>query len=80
MINLSSLFEEDITNESLILRKEDRSTIYNPDQKHVLYDALTPSPLNSSVELLLINLSASSITYGDFSTHVEEELAFILEG
>lgn len=79
-ISLSSLFEEDVTNESLILRKEDRSTIYNPDQKHVLYDVLTPSPLNSSVELLLMNLSANSVTYGDFSTHVEEELAFILEG
>ena len=27
-----------------------------------------------------MNLSANSITYGDFSAHVEEELAFILEG
>lgn len=79
-ISLSSLFEEEVSNESLILRKEDRSTIYNPDQKHVLYDVLTPSPLNSNVELLLMNLSANSITYGDFSKHVEEELAFILEG
>ncbi|MGL5312141.1 MAG: helix-turn-helix domain-containing protein, partial [Peptostreptococcaceae bacterium] len=79
-ISLSSLFEEEVSNESLILRKEDRETIYNPDQKHVLYDVLTPSPLNSSVELLLMNLSANSKTYGDFSTHVEEELAFILDG
>ena len=79
-VSLSSLFEEDITNESLILRKEDRKTIYNPDQKHVLYDVLTPSPLNSTVELLLMNLSSNSITYGDYSTHVEEELAFVLEG
>ena len=79
-VSLSSLFEEEVTNESLILRKEDRSTIYNPDQKHVLYDVLTPSPLNSSVELLLMNLSSNSNTYGDFSTHVEEELAYILDG
>ena len=55
-VSLSSLFEEDVTNESLILRREDRKTIYNPDQKHVLYDVLTPSPLNSSVELLLMKL------------------------
>ena len=60
-ISLASLFEEEVSNESLILRREDRNTIYNPDQKHILYDVLTPSPLN-------------------FSTHVEEELAFILEG
>ena len=79
-ISLASLFEEEVSNESLILRREDRNTIYNPDQKHILYDVLTPSPLNSSVELLLMNLSANSITYGNFSTHVEEELAFVLEG
>ena len=77
-VSLSSLFEEDVTNESLILRREDRKTIYNPDQKHVLYDVLTPSPINSTVELLLMNLSAN--TYGNYSTHIEEELAFILEG
>ena len=79
-VSLSSLFEEDITNESLILRREDRKTIYNPDQKHVLYDVLTPSPINSTVELLLMNLSANSNTYVNYSTHIEEELAFILEG
>ena len=75
-ISLSSLFEEEISNESLILRREDR----NPDQKHILYDVLTPSPLNSSVELLLMKLKQNSTTFGDFSTHVEEELAFVLEG
>lgn len=79
-VSLSSLFEEDARNESLILRKEERKTIFNPDQKHVLYDVLTPSPLTSNVELLLMNLSANSTTYGDFSTHIEEELAYILEG
>ena len=79
-IRLSSLLEEEVSNESLILRKEDRSTIYNPDQKHILYDVLTPSPLNSNVELLLMSLSANSMTYGSFSKHVEEELAFVLEG
>ena len=79
-ISLSSLFEEEISNESLILRREDRNTIYNPDQKHILYDVLTPSPLNSSVELLLMKLKQNSTTFGDFSTHVEEELAFVLEG
>ena len=79
-IRLSSLLEEEVCNEALILRREDRNTIYNPDQKHLLYDVLTPSPLNSNVELLLMNLSANSITYGDFSKHVEEEIAFVLEG
>lgn len=79
-VALSSLFEEDTSNESLILRRENRKTIFNPDHRHVLYDVLTPSPLNSNVEILLMNLSANSTTYGDFSTHIEEELAYILEG
>lgn len=79
-VSLSSLFEEDVTNESLILRREDRKTIYNPDQKHVLYDVLTPSPINSTVELLLMNLSANSNTYGNYSTHIEEEASFYFRG
>ena len=79
-VSLSSLVEEEVSNESLILRREDRSTIYNPDQKHLLYDVLTPSPIKSNVELLLMKLSSKSITYGNFSKHVEEELAFVLEG
>ncbi len=79
-ITLPSLFEAEVSNESLILRKEDRKTIYNPDQKHVMYDILTPSPLNSNVELLLMNLSANSKTYGDYTSHLEEELAYILKG
>ncbi|MCT8975333.1 helix-turn-helix domain-containing protein [Clostridium sp. CX1] len=79
-IPLSSLFMEEIDNKSLILKKEDRKQIFNPDEKHVLYDILTPSPLKSNVELLLMNLKANSETYGGFSEHEGEEIAFVLEG
>ena len=79
-IPLFSLFIEEIDNESLILRKEDRRKIYDPDKNHILYDILTPSPLKSNVELLLMNLKAHSETYGGFSKHEGEEIAYILEG
>lgn len=77
---LSSLFAEEIDNKSLILRKGDRKQIFNPDKKHVIYDILTPSPLKSNVELLLMNLKDNSETYGGFSEHEGEEIAFVLEG
>jgi len=79
-IPLSILFTEEIDNESLILRKEDRKKIYDPDEKHILYDILTPSPLKSNVELLLLNLKSNSETYGGFSQHEGEEIAYVLEG
>ncbi|TGE32988.1 cupin domain-containing protein [Desulfosporosinus sp. Sb-LF] len=79
-IPLSALFIEEIDNESLILRKEDRKKIYNPDEKHIIYDVLTPNPLKSNVELLLMNLKSNSETYGGFSQHEGEEIAYVLEG
>lgn len=79
-IPLFSLFIEEIDNESLILRKEERKKIYDPDEKHILYDILTPSPLKSNMELLVMNLKAHSETYGGFSKHEGEEIAYVLEG
>lgn len=79
-IPLFSLFVEELDNETLILRKEDRKKIFNPNEDHVLYDVLTPSPLKSNVELLLMNLKPHSETFGGFSKHEGEEIAFILEG
>ncbi len=79
-VPLFSLFVEELSNESLILRKADRKKVYNPNEDHVLYDILTPSPLKSNVELLLMHLKAHSETYGGFSRHEKEEIALILEG
>lgn len=53
----------------MILRKEDRKQTYNPNESHVLYNILTPSPLKSNSE-----------TYGGFSEHEGEEIAFVLDG
>jgi len=79
-IPLFALFMGQIDNASLILRKEDRKKIYDSDHKHVLYDILTPSPLKSNLELLIMNLKSRSETFGGFSQHEGEEIAYILEG
>jgi transcriptional regulator with XRE-family HTH domain len=75
-----ALFMGQIDNASLILRKEDRKKVFDSDSKHVLYDILTPSPLKSSLELLIMNLTPKSETAGDFTAHAVEEIAFVLEG
>lgn len=79
-IPLFALFMGQIDNASLILRKRDRKKIYDPDHKHVLYDILTPSPLKSNLEIITMNLKSKSETFGGFSQHEGEEIAYILDG
>jgi transcriptional regulator with XRE-family HTH domain len=79
-IPMFSLFMGEIDNASLILRREERKKVFDSDSKHILYDILTPSPIKSSLDLLLMNLTPKAETAGGFSTHAGEEIAFILEG
>ncbi len=79
-IPLSELLTEEVENADLILRKENRKKIFDPDAKHVLYDMLTQSASNSPVELLLMHLKSDSETYGGFSEHDGEEIAYVLKG
>ncbi len=80
-VTLSTLFIEEIDNQSLILRKEDRIPHVKPNEKHVVYDLLTPNILNSNIEMLLVTLKPHSETYGGFTQHgSEEEIAYVVEG
>jgi len=79
-IPLFALFIGGIDNESLILRKGCGKKIFDADEKHILYDILTPSPIKSNLEMLIMNLKSKSETSGGFSEHAGEELAFVLEG
>ena len=79
-IPLSALFNEEIDNASLIRRREDRERIHNPGEKDAVYFNLTPGPLKSNVELLMMVLGPGRETNRDFSQHFEEEIAFLLEG
>lgn len=79
-IPMFALFTGEIDNSTLILRKKDRKKVFDSDNKHILYDILTPSPIKSSLDLLIMNLKPKSETAGDFTSHAVEEIAFVLEG
>ncbi len=79
-IPLSSLFIEEIDNASLICRKENRERMHNPDEPQALYFRLTPGPLQSNVELLMMALKPGRETNRAFSQHFEEEIAYLADG
>ena len=54
--------------------------IHNPNEKNAVYFNLTPGPLKSNVELLMMVLGPNRETNHGFSQHFEEEIAFLLEG
>lgn len=66
-ISLSSLFFEEIDNASLIRRASELERIHNPNEKNSVYFNLTPGPVKSGVELLLMELNAHSETNEGFS-------------
>ncbi len=79
-IPLSALFIEEIDNASLIRRREEHERVHNPIEKNAIYFNLTPGPLKSNVELLMMVLGPKRETNHGFSQHFEEEIAFLLEG
>lgn len=80
-IPLSVLVEEESSNASLIMRREDKKTVFNPGNKHILYNVLTSDPVRTNVELILMTLAGEMETYGGFSEHpYEEEIAYVLSG
>ena len=79
-IPLSALFNEEIDNASLIRRRSEHERIHNPNEKSAVYFNLTPGPLKSNVELLMMVLGPGRETNRDFSQHFEEEIACLLEG
>ncbi len=79
-VSLSSLFIEEIDNASLIRRKGERERIHNPREANTVYYNLTPGPLQSNVELLLMELAPHSETNEGFSQHPEEEIAYLTAG
>ncbi len=78
---LSRLLEEEVSNQSLILRNAQKKAVFNPDDSHILYNILTKDPVLAKVELLLMTLKGNQETFGGFSEHTyEEEITYILDG
>ena len=79
-ISLASLFVTEIDNESLIRRKADQELIRKPNEHDASYRGLTPGPLKSNVELLMLLLEPHCETNSGFSQHFEEEILFVERG
>lgn len=79
-IPLYMLFAEEITNESCIMRSEDRQTRFYDNNHHILMDVLTPSQIESKTDLFLMYLKPGTETAHGFTEHDIEEIGYILEG
>lgn len=79
-ISLSDMFIEETDNKDLILRKDMRKKIFDPNDKHILYDMLTQGYSRTNVEMILLSLKGNSETFGGFSKHEGEEIGYITKG
>lgn len=80
-VTLSELVAEEVDEASLILRKKDRPQIYNPDERYIFYDLLTPGTMRAGVRIILVHCEPHSETYnGEFHVHANEEVVYVLTG
>lgn len=80
-MTVSELTAEEFDAESLILRKKDRPQTYNPDNRYIIYNLLTPGSMNADICMTLVHCEPYSETYeGQFHTHVGEEVVYVLTG
>jgi transcriptional regulator with XRE-family HTH domain len=80
-MKVSELLAEEINEESLILRKKDRQQTYNPDDRYIFYNLLTPGTMNADVGIILVHCEPRSETYGgEFHAHPNEEILLVLTG
>lgn len=80
-MTVSELVAEEWNAESLILRKQDRQQTYNPDDRYIIYNLLTPGSMNADICMTLVHCEPRSETYqGQFHAHAGEEIVYVLTG
>lgn len=80
-VPLYTLFINDIDTDSLVSRKKDRKKVYRKDDKHIVYDVLTPDFMKAHIEVLMMDIKSYSKTTETHYSHSEkEELAVIMSG
>lgn len=80
-MKVSELVAEEPDEETLILRKKDRQQAYNPDEKYIIYNLLTPPSMNANLSMRLVHCEPHTETYGgEFHTHLSEEVVYVLNG
>lgn len=80
-MKVSELVAEEPDFDALILRKTKRLQTYNPDDKYIFYNLLTPGSMNADITLTLVHCEPYAETYGgEFHAHVNEEVVYVLSG
>lgn len=80
-MKVSELVAEEPEEKSLILRKKDRQQTYNPDEKYIIYNLLTPPNMNANLTMNMVHCEPHSETYGgEFHAHLGEEVVYVLRG
>lgn len=79
-ISVSKLVMEEIRNEDLVLRREDRKIMHDSGDNFIIYGLLTENPVHSCINMMYIRLAPHSDTSGGYWIHPEEECLYVLEG
>jgi transcriptional regulator with XRE-family HTH domain len=80
-MKVSELLAEELDMDSFVLRKKDRQQTYNPDERYIFYNLLTPGSMNADITMTLVHCEPHTETYGgEFHAHANEEVVYILTG
>lgn len=80
-MKVAELLAEELDVNSLVLRKKDRQQTYNPDDKYMFFNMLTPGSMNADISMILVHCEPHSETYGgEFHAHTTEEVVYVLSG
>lgn len=80
-MKVSELVAEELDVASLVLRKKDRQQTYNPDERYIFYNLLTPGSMKADLTMTLVHLEPHAETYGgEFHAHSTEEVVYVLSG
>lgn len=80
-MKVAELLAEELDIHSLVLRKKDRQQTYNPDDKYMCFNLLTPGSMNADISVTLLHCEPHAETYGgEFHSHTTEEVVYVLGG
>lgn len=78
-IPLFNFFINDDSNESLVVRSDNRRKIVPPNENSLAYELLTPN-LKGSIEFSLLRIPPHKLSSEDSVSHNGEEVAYVSEG
>ncbi len=79
-ISVSNLVMDEIKNEDLVLRKENRRIMHDTGHDFVMYGLLTENPAHNNMDMIYIRLAPHCDTTGGYWIHPEEECIYVMSG